>query len=221
MFGVFVGGCAAIVGIRPVEVDATEAPDASAPEGDASNGVDAASEDVPPVDAGCTSKSTTSRRGAAAASETSGDKSWSQPENALVSDGAGAQYGFLQLMETSPLLTVRSFGFDVPLGARITGVTVHIDRTANQTVVKDASIVLLSDGPIGDNRKRPDTWTRPTTSDYGGPSDGWNADLTPALVNSPSFGVGVAAVFDLSAGFVSPPPRADVDGITMVVTYCE
>jgi hypothetical protein len=92
----------------------------------------------------------------------------------------------------SQYLKVTNFGFAVPTGATITGVTVTINR--KQTVAEamhDYTLKLVVGGAIvGSNKAIATNWkTAYETIAYGGTSDKWGTTLTAAQINASNFGL--------------------------------
>jgi hypothetical protein len=105
----------------------------------------------------------------------------------------------------SPLLNAKTFLFNIPLNATITGVEVVIRKrvsTANRAV--DNQIRLLNNlTNIGNNKASPTQWSNIyTTTQYGGQFDLWGsgATLTPTLINSSNFGVHMQATWTNTSG---------------------
>ncbi len=136
---------------------------------------------------------------------------WSQ------SSGARARGDGLVAMgdETDGSLVATGFGFVVPRSARVVGVTASILRRADLAGITDREAVLVG-GPQA-SASRADTvrgWpTAMGIASYGGTNDTWGAPLDPALVESATFG--------LSLSVSGSAPMAEVDEITLTVTYCE
>ena len=99
---------------------------------------------------------------------------------------------------TSTALLVQGYGFSIPAGSSINGITVVIERKANvASYLKDYTIQLLNGSGTGVGSNKADTGTYWPTSDanktYGSSSDTWSASLTDTDVNSSSFGVQIVA----------------------------
>lgn len=120
--------------------------------------------------------------------------------------------------DISQRLRASGFGFSIPNGSTIDGVTVEIDRRSiiagsgrdNRVQLVDANAAI-----VGDN-KADTALTWPTTStvkSYGGVADGWNASLTPAIVNDTDFGVVLSALALIANADIG------VDFIRITVTY--
>jgi hypothetical protein len=96
-------------------------------------------------------------------------------------------------------LLLTDFGFEVPESAEIRGISVKVRRAAGSPEeAQDAGVYLIKGGTLGDlDRSIPGSWAGPDLGEtsYGGPTDLWEEELTPADVNSPDFGVALAASF--------------------------
>ena len=120
---------------------------------------------------------------------------------------------------TTHYLKATSFGFTVPTDATITGVTVNIERSQSGTAsdARDASVKLVKASAVVGTDKANTTleWAAgvDATAIYGSSADLWGTTLTPADVNSASFGVAISAKQFATAQFLR------VDTITIVVSY--
>jgi hypothetical protein len=95
----------------------------------------------------------------------------------------------------SGLLKLQGFGFSIPLTATILGVVVEMECRCGAGSAQTRTLQLLdaSGALFGSNKATVQAW--PATDgiiSYGGSSDLWAATLTPAVVNDPDFGVGLA-----------------------------
>ena len=137
-----------------------------------------------------------------------GTETWSNPDNAKVSDDSDATIilggggG-----EISHYLKATNFGFDIPSGTIINGILVSIERSnANNDpdifTVLDSEVKIIKEGTIGSTNKA-DTETAWTQNDayvdYGSSSDLWGESWTPAQINASNFGMVISATS--TAGF--------------------
>lgn len=107
----------------------------------------------------------------------------------------------------SDYLRGTNLGFSVPSGATIDGIEVQI-RHATQNdegFITDEYVYLVENGnilPGCQNKALSTGWADPQENfTYGGPTDTWNcSSLTPAVVNSSSFGVQLMAENSASSG---------------------
>lgn len=121
---------------------------------------------------------------------------------------------------TSHYLEATNFGFSVPAGATITGVTVQIVRRRQIVAsVADNIVKLVKGGTVqGADKASGATWPGPIqpgtdTATYGGSSDLWGLTLAPSDVNASNFGVVLSvSIPDLNV-------IAQVDYIRIKVNY--
>ncbi|MBI1946523.1 MAG: DUF4215 domain-containing protein [Deltaproteobacteria bacterium] len=129
--------------------------------------------------------------------------------------GAGASWGSTELADVayqdtngatcspssssdSQLFTPVDFDLRVPSTATIRGIRANIrrdnDNASGGATVFDVVVRLVMTGAaIGDNRASATPWpSSAATATYGGATDLWGVALTPAMVNDPAFGFGVA-----------------------------
>lgn len=159
-------------------------------------------------------------------------RDWIDPQNAAAAGGGRAAAELipfaLQGMVTQYLIA-RDFGFSIPEGATITGVTVEVARHASTTLNEPRdNVVHLTDGAspdplLGTTRAKADTW--PLTDEYavyGGENDLWDTHLppwdvvlTPEVVNSPAFGVVFSAEAVQSKGTLT----VFVDHVRVTIHY--
>ena len=124
-----------------------------------------------------------------------------------VNDGTACYADVPSASRTSDILRVTNFKFNVPSDATIKGVTVRVKRrqSGSGPIAYDNLVKLVYNGnERGDNRASTDVWPQSfATKTYGGSSTDWNANLTPAMVNSSTFGVDIqfynASSYSLSA----------------------
>ena len=147
---------------------------------------------------------------------------WVDPDGAKAEDSLQASVGLTSSgtgNSTSEALVAGGFGFAIPDGAVIRGVTVHLRRRApkpSNEDVRDAEIRLApSSVPSGVDRAAHPWPANLVTVEYGGPDDLWGLTLTPAMLDAEAFSVIVRARNHGSAG------DAHVDAIAVSVTYCE
>ena len=151
---------------------------------------------------------------------------WNSPSFIEVNDANYATYNVENSTATSGLLVAEGFGFSIPAGATITGISVAILKYATVTVtgeVRDTTIQLLKSGSgVGSNLAQAGSWaTSSTLYNYGSSSNLWGATWTPAQINASNFGVSIAA--QVSAGGAVPPhvaiTFAHVGYVTITVNY--
>lgn len=118
----------------------------------------------------------------------------------------------------SRILYAFDFGFTVPQGATILGVSASVLRfSTSATGVSDSLVQLYTGNPVGTNHASPTNWTpNPVNVLYGDSSDTWGYPLTPDSVNSTLFGLALMAVNRNMTGTMT---TASIDHIEMTVYF--
>jgi hypothetical protein len=114
-------------------------------------------------------------------------------------------------------LIASNFGFTIPSAAIIKGIRVGVDRNANMPgAVKDSFIQLeKSANLVGLKKKVNVFWPlTPTVRSYGGTTDLWGSNWTPADINDPGFGV-----FLKCYNTTANSPEASVDYMRVTIFY--
>jgi hypothetical protein len=143
---------------------------------------------------------------------------WNEPSNALSVDGVFTNVNNLVLDESSDELVLRSFGFNLPSTALVTGIRIDVARSGEDGI-EDKRVQLVSGGSRrGRDLADPSTpWSgEESTIQYGGSSERWGLFWTAEEINDPGFGVLLSATYRLPAG----NEDALIDGVTATVTYC-
>lgn len=148
-----------------------------------------------------------------------GDVGWSNTARAETNDG---QYATARLNgETSEFLRCTGYGFTIPPGAIINGITVSIERASSRTSnggSRDHAVRIVKGGTIGTVDKSSAT----SYSDvdavqaYGGAADLWGQIWTPTDINAANFGAAFKAIKPSGNG---PDHFVSVDYIEIVVDY--
>lgn len=140
-----------------------------------------------------------------ASEDASGVDDWIDETRIEADDGTKAYAPGLENDDDSNIIYGYQFGFAVPVAADITGVEVEIERSRSADVPplykqkRLAGIwLMVGSSTIGNDNKGGDTadWVQDPNWEiktYGDSLDLWGAVLTPAIVNSNNFGVGVRA----------------------------
>ncbi len=140
---------------------------------------------------------------------------WTSSNNVFSSDSVYATNA-VGSNSTGATLTVSGFGFAIPAGSIIRGITVNLIRKASVAgTIQDANMYLTKAGAqTGTNHAIAGTWgTSNTTKTYGTASDLWGAAWTAADIDNAGFGVKFAA----KAGGTAA--TASADSISITVTY--
>jgi len=145
---------------------------------------------------------------------------WTSPGNITANDGVNAQVA-LGSSATSNELQGTNFGFAIPAGSTINGITVEIKKqavsgTGNPT---DLDVTILKGGiATGTNLGHlgpGNGWlTAGGIDTYGGSSTLWGATWTPADINASNFGVQISCT-----EWVGLPATAGVDFIRITIAY--
>ncbi|WP_415581652.1 T9SS type A sorting domain-containing protein [Flavobacterium longum] len=122
---------------------------------------------------------------------------------------------------TSQMLVASNFGFAIPAGANIVGISATIGRFRSSSAISgevtDNTVSLRKAGAnVGANKAAVGNWgTSETAVNYGGSSDLWGTTWTASDINNATFGVGLSV--NISTFFGTR--TANVDYITVNVTY--
>lgn len=150
-----------------------------------------------------------------------GTQAWGTPAFAVSSNNAYATVS-LNDLQVSNYLRCTGYGFAIPAGATINGITVRVERRASvNNSVRDAAMRLVRDvaGPAIQATDR-STLTNYTTADvieaHGGAADLWGGVWTPADINSINFG---AAFASQKPGTAGGARTVSVDYMPITVTY--
>lgn len=144
---------------------------------------------------------------------------WNAPSNAVSSNNAYATSTVNTVATQTPsdYLDLTNFGFSVPSGATVNGITVAIERKGT-TSVQDDTVQLIKGGTASGTNKA-DTGTNWPASDasvsYGGVSDLWSLTLADTDVNASNFGVRVA----IKTATGGAGATGSVDVVTISIDY--
>ena len=148
-----------------------------------------------------------------------GTNAWGTPGNASASDDARATVAIVTAApESSYYLKATGFGFAIPGGATIDGITVEIEQSkGNAAPTVENSVKIAKAGVIGGTDKS--TAAALTTTDayvtYGGAADLWGLTWTAADINAATFGAG----FSVTLNGATSTGR--VDHIRITINYTE
>ena len=150
-----------------------------------------------------------------------GTEAWTDPGNITAPGAPYASVTLYHLHIYSNYLQGSQYGFNIPADATITGIEVNINRMSesrNPNVV-DNVVSLVKDGAIvGENKADLVTaWpTELTLATYGGDGDLWGTTWLASDINSPNFGVTLAAHRDNNG---NNSRQAVVDSMQITVYY--
>jgi hypothetical protein len=121
---------------------------------------------------------------------------WTNSQNITANDNVVATTSIAGNSD-GPVLTASNFGFSIPTGSTISGITVKFERWASSNspscCIKATHIYLLKNGVAGGTDKGPSNYW-PTggpgaTVNYGANNDLWGQTWTAADIDSANFGV--------------------------------
>ena len=125
-----------------------------------------------------------------------GGRAWANPGNAASSNNSYATLTYVDGDGNADFLVAKNFGFSIPSGSTINGITVEIElkTSVSASYSSDSSIMLTKDGStqIGGDRADFGDYPYPTTDTYkvrGGAADLWDTTWTAEEINSADFGV--------------------------------
>ena len=148
----------------------------------------------------------------------SGDNDWLTPSNVTADDGTEAQItaATYDAADHSYRLTATNFGFWVPTGSTIDGITVEIDRRCFAGAAQDQEVRLYDSTStlVGDDKQTATAWPASLAiATYGGVADTWTAGFDTTDINSSNFGVALIVLADAANTDIA------VDFIRVTVTY--
>lgn len=149
---------------------------------------------------------------------TPGDAPWLSPTNIYTSNDLKS-YSNISIYNISYWLQASTFGFTIPTGSTITGITVYIERRCNRaSAIKDASMHIAKGGLrlTATNKAKATFWeTIDTVTQYGDSTEMWGTTWTPAEINASGFGAAICA----ENIWYDPRAYAYVDHIYIIVYY--
>lgn len=147
-----------------------------------------------------------------------GTVAWSNTGNIFTSNNVYATVSLPTSGNISNYLKATGFGFAIPAGATIDGITISVERkSGNANKFRDSAIRIIKGGVISSTNRASATSypTSDTVAIYGGPADLWGETWTPSDINNSNFGVAFSSTRYASGG----NSVVSVDHITITVTY--
>ena len=145
---------------------------------------------------------------------------WSDPTNIQGDTTSTAATSAPANNTNTQILRASNFGFSIPTGATIDGITVEWERSCaggNSRIIDNSLRLLVAGSESGDDKSGGTGWsTTKAFVSYGGTDDTWGASLTPAIVNATGFGTSIKA--RRSSGAAT---SASVFRCRITVTYTE
>ncbi|MFA5932253.1 MAG: dockerin type I domain-containing protein [Candidatus Paceibacterota bacterium] len=147
-----------------------------------------------------------------------GTISWSNPGNIISSNNSNATAS-LNDNQISHYLKATNFGFAIPSGATINGITVEVEKkSASASRIKDYRVRIIKGGTISVTDKSNANWwgTSDAYTTYGSISDLWGETWTPSDINNTNFGLALSAYKNTTQGNAI---TASVDHIRITINY--
>lgn len=131
------------------------------------------------------------------------ENTWSNPNNVCTQDTETAATVSTSKVDSSAYLVTRSYGFSIPSNHQIFGIEVEVYGSGFTVGGVAAGLpnaqLVLSGSPYGSDKGGVSMSLDPSPILFGGEEDLWDAEPTPAIINSPNFGFRTRAR-SLSAG---------------------
>jgi hypothetical protein len=138
-------------------------------------------------------------------------------ESGGVKSSTSNTFNYVNSVNTSSFkhIVFKDFGFDIPAGAEVVGITVEITRgIASPEIASDVTVHLVGSPTGSENKARGDEWAQDaqTSQTYGGPSDLWGLPDLNTIINTEDFGVVLVA---------AQTATATISSIEITVHYIE
>lgn len=155
--------------------------------------------------------------GTGADDSTLGTVVWNNPGNITANDGSCSECGSVMYTGETHYLKATNFGFSIPSGATINGITVVINRASTLIIVQDRTLKIIKGGSfVGSNLWSAAYWPPTLTSKtYGSSSELWGTSWSYADINASDFGVGLT----VASGSFKSAGRGKVDYIEITIDY--
>jgi hypothetical protein len=146
-----------------------------------------------------------------------GTKTWTSLDNDKTSNNQYATTANMNSGDVTVYLKATNFGFSIPAGVIIDGISVNVERKASDANFFDNAIRIVKNGTVGTvNKSSVNAWpTSDGTVTYGGSSDLWGQTWTVADINNANFGFAISA--KKVGGNNNKKPS--IDWINITVTY--
>ena len=153
-----------------------------------------------------------------------GGVAWITPSGIAASDNSytaafGASTGGTDYLQAT------NFGFNIPSGATIDGISASIERISvidgiGSSIV-DSTVKIIKGGSLGStNKASADAWPASDgTKTYGSSTDKWGETWTYSDINASNFGVSLSAFSTLGEEGTSWTAGVDYISITVYYTY--
>lgn len=149
-----------------------------------------------------------------------GTRVWTNTGNIFAKDGSYASTtAVVSFAVGSHYLKATNFGFSIPSGATINGITAVFTRCGSGVPCQDTGVKIVKGGTItGTDQKSGTYWSSAGTmrdDTYGGATNLWGTTWTDTDINNSGFGIVLSCA---SSSFKSTTtPR--VDSVTLTIDY--
>ncbi len=153
-----------------------------------------------------------------------GSTAWSNTGNATTSNNTYAS-ATIQEGTASNYLKATNFGFSIPAGSTINGISVDVERkdveTTDKVSIQDNAVRIVKGGVVGSTDRSSGTdWpTTDTYATYGSTSDTWGESWAASDINSTDFGYAISAQAIRSGGPPGSTEDAHIDHVRITVHY--
>lgn len=148
----------------------------------------------------------TQTRSPSTVTQTGPGRAWSNPGHAGVSDGnrATVAINFNDDVPTSKRLLASGYGFNVPAGKTIKGITASVEGLSTGGIDFQSARLIVNGTPSGQDKGEFAYAVESIERSYafGGALDKWGLSLTPEIFNAPGFGLSIVFL-STSTGTVS------------------
>lgn len=151
-----------------------------------------------------------------------GTQTWADVANVASSNDARSTSSGLTGSVSTHYLKCTNFGFSIPSGATIDGITVTIERrNTGIGPVIDNRVRIVKGGIVGSTEKAaPEAWPGVDgTVTYGGAADLWGETWADTDINASTFGVVLSAIGETQSG--NPEGTPEVDNIQITINYTD
>ncbi|HEX5653729.1 MAG TPA: hypothetical protein VFX58_11685 [Chitinophagaceae bacterium] len=147
------------------------------------------------------------------------NKTWLNTGNAAASDNSYSNFGNLTggVGSYTDYLVATNFGFSIPLGVTVSGIVAEVERSDPNSRTSDYRVRIVKGGVIGSTERSGGAAYGSTDSYqlYGNAGDLWGETWTSTDINTPNFGLAIAAQRSVSGGTTA----GQIDHIRITVYY--
>lgn len=149
---------------------------------------------------------------------TGSNKTWLLPENVASSDDAYSNFFSLSggVGSYTDYLVATNFGFSIPSGANIKGISVEVERADPNGRTADYRVRIVKGGVIGTADHSAGAYPAADTyTEYGSAEDLWGETWSNTDINAAGFGIAIAAQRSATGGGTA----GRIDHIRITIHY--